>query len=228
MTEFARCPVCHHRMKLADQLKADQAALAGRRREENAGATFIGYDSPADDTRAFPCRICQTPIVRGELVQGQYNEAIPRPLFVEVPGIAVGAGYLYGWVLQWGPLAGVGIAVLATAIGAFLLFHFHHDLLQYSKRSKLERISEYDLPNLKAVWSPVLMLLVWAIVAPVAATLLYGWGGVLGVAGGLVIALVLTVIVASASAGKPRRRSSMDISEQNRRELDRAKGLTGN
>lgn len=228
MTEFARCPVCHHRMKLADQLKADQAALAWRRREEKVGSAFVGYASPADDTRTFPCRICQTPIGRGDLVQGQYNEAIPRPLFVEVPGIAVGAGYLYGWVLQWGPLAGVGIALLATAIGAFLLFHFHHDLLQYSKRSKLEHVSEYDSPNRKAVWSPVLMFLVSGVVAPVAATLLYGWGGVLGAAGGVIIALVLTVIVASASAGKSRRRSSMDISEQNRRELERAKGLSGN
>lgn len=215
-------------MTMADQLKADQAALAWRRREENAGSTFVGYDSPADDSRAFPCRICQTPIVRGDLVLGKYNEVIPWPLFVEVPGIALGAGYLYGWVLQWGSLAGVGIALLAAAIGAFLLFHFHHDLLQYAKRSKLERISEYDLPNRKAVWSPVLMLLVWAIVAPVAATLLYGWGGVLGAAGGVIIAFVLTIIVASTSAGKSRRRSSMDISEQNRRELERAKGPTGN
>lgn len=206
MTLYFRCPGCHRRMTAAPQLLADRAHY-------RAGTKYAGMVAPAEDMRAFPCERCETPIERGKLVRGHYDEKTPLWVAPAAAALAVALGYLAGWILDWGVEPGIVAGGLALATGWVLLYRLHHDLVENGKLSRLK------LKTTPFVLGAAVVMIGGTVAALVLGTWLYRQFGWLAAAGGL-IAIFIAVMAVVQSMGQPRRKriSYAEIAEENQRQ----------
>jgi hypothetical protein len=211
LTTHVRCPACHLRMETAPPLQADQAELSWRKAQTKAGAAFVNWPHPEDDTRSFPCRRCATPIQRGKLVEGVYDERIPRWLYLELPAIAIAVGGLIGWALDAGFVLSAVAGVLAMAASARALFQLHHGVIE-NRRLRERQLEPMPL-GIRSLALRASVLL--------AAAVFYralGWSAVIAAA----VAIVVASVSIEARADRRRREGSRSaIAEHNRREVER-------
>jgi len=214
VSKYVRCPGCHLRMETAPALQADQKGLAWKTKHEESGTAFVNWPSPESDPRAFPCSRCTTPIQRGLLVKGLYNETIPHPLVVEVPVVTVVIAYLIGWIFGWGIVAGIIAGAIAFWASTRIFFDLHHGLVENHK------LVERGLPRIDLGLDGAAKLVGGLLVLGIATGLYQSMGWLAVVTAAVVVIAVLATINRIIEKRRHRAKHAF-ISEHNQQQMNR-------